>query len=357
MPKRNQNRLVIFCLSCMLLPLLPGCTLWDYLKPPEREAAPARGNLEEARELVHSFMQARIAGETEDYMRAFLTEEGWRDYQRRDFILKSTNSQELVGYKVIEESDLTEARYGFTIVVQEVDLDTVGAQNIQENIIVRYDNDEYRVSSARFVEKNLTQVKGDTLVWRRVTAEGQEEETPIVRLTELPTESPPIGGTPDQKLAVGRAAFSTVVLFPNNKGLAFSTSGGHSLIAIHKWTALPRKEEETGELIPLDLVINGETDLMAISPSAEHLAVETREAAGGSIIRVYRTDGRNRLNLGLDEAFPQDKYEVKFNRWEPNGDGLIVRVNARPGAADPNQNTLGTWEINIKTGEREKIIS
>lgn len=355
MIKSKGNRLAILYL-CLFLLSLSGCTLWDYLKPPQREVTPARGSIEEARELVHSFMQGRIAGESEDYMRAFLTEEAWRDYQGKDFIFKSTNSQELVGYRITDESELAEERFGFTIVVQEVDLETVGARNILEDIIVRYDNDEYRVSSARFVERNLAQVKEDALVWRRVTAGGQEEEVPVVRLTELPTELAPIGGTPDQKFGVGRAGFSSVVLFPNNKGLALGTSGGHSLIAIHKWDTSPPGKQGKGELIPVDLVFNGLAELMAVSPDAEYLAVETVEASESSIVRVYRTDGRNRLNLGLDEAFPPDKYEVKFNRWEPDSGGLIIRVNARPGVTDFNQNTLGTWEINIKTGEREKIV-
>src|SRR5690606_36055886 len=99
---------------------------------------------------------------------------------------------------------LAEDRFGFTIVVQEVDLETAGARNILEDIIVRYDNDEYRVSSARVVETNLAEVKEDALVWRRVAADGQEAEVPVVRLTELPAELAPIGGTPDQKFGVGR---------------------------------------------------------------------------------------------------------------------------------------------------------
>lgn len=351
--KRNQLAIIYWCLFLLTL---SGCTLWDYLKPPQREVTPARGNIEEARELAHSFMQARITGESEDYMRAFLTEEAWRDYQGKDFIFKSTNSQEVVGYRITDESELAEDRFGFTIIVQEVDLESAGARNILEDIIIRYDHDEYRVSSARFVEKNLAQVKEDTLVWRRETADGQEEEVPVVRLTELPTELVPIGGTPDQKFGVGRAGFSSVVLFPDNKGLALSTTGGHSLIAVHKWDTTPSGKQRKGELIPVDLVFNGVAELMAVSPDAQYLAVETVEASGSSILRVYRTDGRNRLNLGLDEAFPPDKYEVKFNRWEPDSGGLIIRVNARPEAPDLNQNTLGTWEINIKTGEREKIV-
>jgi len=345
-------------LSLFLLFLsLSGCTLWDYLKPPEREVAPSRGKLEEGRELVHSFMQARLAGEAEDYMRAFLTEEAWHDYQGKEFVLKSTNNQELVGYKLTDESELSQGRFAFTVLVQVVEAEPVGARNTKEDIIVRYSEDEYRISSARLAEENLIQAAEDKVVWRGADKDGQEREAVLITLSDLPADLVPIGGREEERFGVGRDAFSSIVLYPDNKGLAFGTTGTHSLIATVTWDQLPPVREEQRELIPIDLVFEGTINLVVVSPDGKHVAIETGEASGSSRMRVYRTDERNRLTLGLDEAFPPAQYEVKFNRWEQDGGSLVTRVNAMAEATGVDQNKLGTWEINIKTGEREKIVS
>ena len=108
--------------------------------------------------------------------------------------------------------------------MQEVDLETAGAR-ISEDIIVRYDNDEYRVSSARVVETNLAEVKEDALVWRRVAADGQEAEVPVVRLMSYLRSWHLLG---EHQIKIWRRArwFLQCGAFSDNKGLALGTSGG-----------------------------------------------------------------------------------------------------------------------------------
>src|SRR5690606_14806197 len=131
---------------------LQGCNLWDYLNIPERQPTVPQGNRGEARELLSSFLNARLADENEDKLRAYLTDEAWHDYQSGDLTLQAAPNREFVGYKIMEEADLTDGRYAFTVNLQLLDRSQPYGANITEDLIVSFNADEYRVASARLLK-------------------------------------------------------------------------------------------------------------------------------------------------------------------------------------------------------------
>src|SRR5690606_15438387 len=88
LPRKNHGRKSILFTGIKKIPLfmmiffLQGCPLWEYLEPPAPEPNGPRGELSEAREVVYSFLHARIAGEPEEELRAYLTSEAWNDYRK-----------------------------------------------------------------------------------------------------------------------------------------------------------------------------------------------------------------------------------------------------------------------------------
>lgn len=344
-------------LSIFLVFSLQGCTLWDYLKPPEREVVPPQGNLGEARELLHSFLQARIAGESEDRLRAYLTEEAWNDYKGGKLTLQSTEDEQLVGYKIRNESELTEGRFAFTAVLQKVIPQPPAAENIAEDIIVSFREEEYRISSARFLEKTKVEARNGDLVLSGLEDDEPQQVT-VFNIKNLPAEMTPLGAGPEIKFGVGREGYSTVVLNPDNRGAAFGSRGTHGIIALLNWDEKVFTENQGKEvkLTPVDLAFEGSAKLMAFSPDSKYLAVEMQEATGNSRVRIYRTGEIKRMVPELNQAFPPEDYSIFLNRWEPDGKTVLLRINAGQGGREIDRQKLGTWAVNVETGEREKIV-
>lgn len=338
-------------LSLFLVFSLQGCNLWDYLNIPERQPTVPQGNRGEARELLHSFMNARLADENEDKLRAYLTDEAWNDYQGTDLTLRAEANQEFVGYKIMEESDLTGGRYAFTTNLQTLDRSQPYGANITEDLIVRFNNDEYRIASARPLKTVEVRAVGTDLIWVRREKE-ETKEVKLFNLQDFPPRLTPLGGTTE--LEAGRAGYATAILNPENRRVAFGTTGTHGALAVLKWTGeTPDPEQVTLE--PLDLYYGQHTILQAFSPDARYLAVEIRSTAGTDRVEVYQVDEKNRLNFHLEQAFPVGEYNVSFRQWEPDSKAFLIRVSAGV-QTNGDEAKMGTWRINVQTGEREKVI-
>ncbi|NLM36646.1 MAG: hypothetical protein GX202_00785 [Firmicutes bacterium] len=338
-------------LSLFLAFSLQGCNIWDYLNIPERQPTVPQGNRNEARELLHSFMNARLADENEDKLRAYLTDEAWNDFQSADLTLRAEANQEFVGYKIMEESDLSEGRYAFTTSLQLLDRSRPYGANLTEDLIVSFNADEYRISSVRLLNTVEVQGVGTDLIW--VGREKEEtKEVGLYNLQAFPPRLTPLGGTAE--LEAGRAGYAAVVLNPENRRVAFGTTGTHGALAVLKWDgATPDPEQVTLE--PLDVFYGQHTILQAFSPDTRYLAVEIRSTAGTDRVEVYQVDEKNRLNFHFEQAFPVGEYNVSFRQWEPDSKAFLIRVG--PGVqATGDEEKMGTWRINVQTGEREKVV-
>ena len=331
-----------------------GCNLWDYLKPPSREPALPQGSRTEARELLYSYLNSRVVGESTENLRAYLTEEAWNDYRSGNLTLQSGNSKEFVGYKILDETDLSGGRYAFTTVMQGVDRVRPQAENTTEDLIVSFSNDEYRVSSARLLQTTTIRTVGEDLIWVGAGSEGKESEVKIFDLQDFPPRMAPIGGTNEQEFGVGRNGYSTVVLNPEGQRAAFGTSGTHGAMAVLTWEGkIPAPGRV--KLIPLDLFYGGRVKLLSFSPDSKYLATEIASPAGTDRVEIYRSDQRNKLNFQLEQAFPIEQYHISFQHWEVNSKSILLRVTSGPEQTGVEEK-LGTWRINIQTGEREKVI-
>lgn len=338
-------------LSLLLVLSFQGCNLWDYLKTPERQPEPPQGNRAEARELLNSYLNARLAGESEENLRAYLTAEAWHDYQGGDLTLRAEHEEEFVGYKVMEEADLAEGRFAFTTNLQLVERGKPHAVNLTEDLIVRFSDDEYRISAARLLKTEEIRGAGPELIWASREQE-EKKEAKLFHLEAFPARLTPLGGSAE--LETGRAGYTTLVLNPEGRRAAFGTAGTHGALGILSWSGATPDAEQV-ELTPVDVYYGEHPILLAFSPDSRYLAVEIRSTAGTDRIEVYQVGEKNKLNFQLDQAFPAGLYNVSFRQWEPDSKALLFRVST---GVQPtgDEEKMGTWRLNILTGEREKVI-
>lgn len=330
----------------MLVFFLQGCPLWEYLEPPVPESNGPRGELSEAREVMYSFLHARIAGEPEDELRAYLTSEAWNDFRKDGLALQATGSPGYVACRIQDESVLTDGRFGFTVLMQEVVADPLRTDNVTEDLIVSFDEEEYRISSARFLRRTRVRAEEAGLVWEK-EEDGKKKEARLITLQDLPPEV--------EGQAVGRDAYCTLVLSPLEKGMAFGTQGGNGLVAFLNW-------EESGPATenpfrPVTVLPHGTADLLIYSPDGRYLAVETGDEEGNRGIQVYETGGeREEVALKLEEDFPPHLYTLALRRWEPESKQILIRVDPRQEGGEVDQGKLGTWSVAIPSGEKEKLL-
>lgn len=349
---KNNERKSILSTGVSKIPLLflafflQGCPLWEYLEPPAQEPGGPQGELGEAREVVYSFLHSRIAGEPEEDLRAYLTSEAWNDYRESDLTLRATANPGFVACRIQDESVLTEGRFGFTVLMQEVVAEPLRTENAVEDLIVSFDEEEYRISSARLLRRTRVRAEEAVLEWNR-SEEGKNRETRLVTLNDLPSEM--------EGQTVGREAYSTLILSPLEKGMAFGTQGENGLVALLNW-------EESGPatenpFLPVVLLPGGTADLMIYSPDGQYLAVETEDQEENRGIVVYATsDEREEVTLDLAEDFPQNLYTLALRRWEPQSKRILIRVDPRWETGEVDQGKLGTWSVEIPTGEKEKLL-
>ena len=337
-----------------LLLSLPGCSFWDYLQPPSRDPVTPQGELSEARELVYSFLHARVAGASMDDLRAYLTSEAWNDYQDEELTLQSTGNPGFVGYRLHEESKLTGGNFGFTVVMQKVIQQPLQTENAVEDLVVSFTEEEYRLSSARLLSKTRVRAEDGTLQWMELKNGEDGEPINLITLEEIPAE---ITGNSARSEPVGKEGYSTLILSPMERGTAFGTRGENGLLALLDWD--DRNPAGEPEFIPVDLLSGETAGLMVFSPDARYLAVETLAGDERRRVLVYETEEVNDgtlLDLKLDRDFPGEIYNVVLKRWEPEGEKILIRVNPRweGNGADPEK--LGIWSVEILKGQKEKLL-
>jgi hypothetical protein len=305
----------------------------------------------EARELLYSYLNARLADESEENLRGYLTDEAWNDYQSGALNLRAGTNREFVGYKIMDEADLTEGRFAFVTNLQEVDQNQPEATNIVEDLIVSFSDDEYRVSSARPLKKVELKGEGPELIWVSHAAE-RENKVTLFNLQDFPERMGSTGR--EHQLEAGRAGYATVVLNPENRRVALGTTGTHGALGILNWTGETPTPEQV-ELTPVDVFYGEHTNRLAFSPDTRYLATEIRSTVGTDRVDVYQVSEVNKLNFQLNQAFPPEQYNVSFVRWEPDSKGLLLRVSAGVKQSG-DEAKMGTWRLNVQTGEREKVI-
>lgn len=337
-----------------LLLTLPGCTFWDYLQPPARDPVTPQGELSEARELVYSFLNARIAGASMDDLRAYLTSEAWNDYQDEELTLQSTGNPGFIGYRLQEESKLTGGNFGFTVVMQKFLQQPLQTENMVEDLVVRFEEEEYRISSARLLSKTQVRAENGTLQWTKLKNGEKEEPINLVTLEEIPGQ---IRRDGDRNVPVGKEGYSALALSPMERGVAFGTRGEYGLIAFLDWD----NQNPTGEpeFVPVDSLSGKTADLMIFSPNGRYLAVETLAVDERRQVFVYETgelNGETLIDLKLERDFPGDIYNIVLKRWEPGGDKILIRVNPRWQGNGTDPEKTGVWSVEIPTGQKEKLL-
>ena len=308
---------------------LQGCPLWEYLEPPAPESGGPRGELSEAREVVYSFLHARIAGEPEEELRAYLTSEALNDYREDGLALQATGSPGFVACRIQDESVLTDGRFGFTVLVQEVVADPLRTDNLTEDLIVSFDEEEYRISSARLLRRTRVRAEEAVLTWNR-DENGKKREARLITLGDLPPET--------EGQAVGREAYSTLVLSPLEKGMAFGTQGENGLVAFLNW-------EESGPaaenpFLPVT-VLPGEPLIVDLFPRRAIPRHRDRDQEGNRGIVVYETGGE-REEVALDlRRISRHLYTLALRRWEPQ-ERVLIRVDPRRETGEVDQ---GSWHL------------
>lgn len=320
-----------------------GCELFRTTEPERRlSPSPAKGRMEDAQELVRSFMDARLAAVESEEIDAYLTSEAKGDYQGRSGMMLTGSAEEpLLGYNLTNASQVTPNEFGFSVAIQSSFTNRPLAENLREDILVRIVEGEYRITSSRFLKRSAVRVRESNLIW-----ENNNLNRRLMALSDLPSEFSPIGAK-GARFGSGREGFTTLAVRPDDKEVAFGTWGVHGLVGV---VSAVRQESP----VVLDLLFEGQAKLLIYSPDGRYLAVEESAPTGSSRIRVYQVQAKRLLDLGLPEAFPPDRYHLNISRWETDGKSLLIRVNRfTPDAPDDR---LGTWAVDIKTGDRQKVI-
>jgi hypothetical protein len=320
-----------------------GCNLFAPQRQ-DRRITPGEkaGRMEDAQELVRSYMDARLAEVGEEELNAYLTDEARGDYQGRSgMTLTGTAEVPLLGYRIFESSKVTPGEFGFSTAIQTSATNRPEAENLREDIIVRVIEEEYRVSSSRFLGRSSVRVRQSALIWEK-----DNITRTLMSLNDLPAEFSPVGSK-GARFGAGREGFTTLAIRPDDKEVAFATWGTHGLIGVVSTT-------QQAPPTVLDLLFESQAKLMAYSPTGDYLAVEEAAPTGSSRLRVYRIHGRRLVDLGLTQAFPPDRYHLNISRWESDGKTLLVRVNRFN--QDAVDDRLGTWAIDVESGDRQKII-
>jgi hypothetical protein len=337
----------LFCFGFLLISLTLMGADCDPLTPlrsnKQNESARETGNLEEARELVRSFLDARIAGAGEDELEEYMTDEAEGDFQGRSGLtLTGSAEAPLLGYKISSESQVTTGEFGFSVAIQSSYTNRPAAENVREDLIVRSEGGEYRISSTRFLGRSSLRVEEGGLVWQ----DEKNKTSRLLQLKDLPAEFSPIGAE-GEKYGTGREGFATLAIRPDNKEVAFGTWGTHGLVGV-----VPT--DGKGAFTVLDLLFEAQARLLVYSPDGAFLAVEEAAPTGSTRIRVYEVQDKRLMDLGFSTAFPPDRYHLNISRWESDGKTLLIRVNRFSEEAEADK--LGLWAVEVESGERQKVI-
>ncbi|HEX2953288.1 MAG TPA: hypothetical protein VHR47_04810 [Bacillota bacterium] len=320
-----------------------GCNLLGPSQMPKRITPPPEvGRMEDARELVRSYMEARLAEADPDELSRYLTEGAKSDYQGRSGLsLTGSSEAPFFGYRIYNSSKVEPGEFGFSVAIQSSYMARPMAENIREDLLVQISNNIYQVTSARFLGSSQVRAQAGDLLWKN-----EAVQSTLMRLSDLPNEFSPIGSK-GERFGVGKDAFLTLAIRPDDGEVAFATAGTHGLIG-----TVAIKNPPT--ITPIDLFFEGNAKLLVYSPDGRYLAVEEAAPSGSSRVRAYNPKMKRLLDLNLDTAFPQDQYYLNISRWETESKTLLIRVNRFTSQA--NEERLGTWAVNVETGEREKII-
>lgn len=309
----------------------------------ENTPAPESGRMEGARELVRSFLDARLAGTGEDELNEYLTQEARGDFRGRSGIsLTGSAETPLLGYRIISSSQVTPGEFGFSAAIQSGFTNRPAAENVREDLLVRNVAGEYRISSTRFLGRTSLRVQEAGLVWQ----DEKNKTINLLQLKDLPEEFSPIGAK-GERFGAGREGFTTLAIRPDNKEAAFGTWGVHGLVGVVE-------AAENATPVILDLLTEAQAKLLVYSPNGAYLAVEEAAPTGSTRIRVYKIQGRRLMDMGLNVTFPPDRYHLNISRWENDSKTLLLRVNRFN--QDAVEDRLGTWAVEVETGERQKII-
>lgn len=341
--KRKESRGWLGFLVTVIAVWFTGCNLLGPTQMQKRITPPPEvGRLEDARELVRSYLEARLAGADPDELSRYLTEGARSDYQGRSG-LSLTGSAEapFFGYRIFNSSKVEPGEFGFSVAIQSSYMSQPMAENLREDLLVRISNNVYQISSARFLGASQARTKAGDLLWKNDSV-----QSTLMRLRELPNDFSPIGSK-GERFGVGKSDFLTLAIRPDDAEVAFATAGTHGLIGTVTVKNPP-------VVTPLDLFFEGNAKLLVYSPNGKYLAVEEAAPSGSSRVRVYLPQTKRLLGLNLDSAFPQDQYYLNISRWETDSKTLLIRVNRFSTKA--NEERLGTWAVHVDTGEREKII-
>lgn len=320
-----------------------GCNLLGPTKMQKQVTPlPEVGRLEDARELLRSYMEARIAGTESNELSKYLTEEARNDYQGRSGLsLSGSMEAPFFGYRIYNSSKVEPGEFGFSVAIQSSYMSRPMAENLREDLLVRIRNNIYQIASARYLGSSQARAEAGELRWKK-----EGEQRSLMQLKDLPKEFSPIGSK-GERFGVGRDSFLALAIRPDDGEVAFATAGTHGLIGTVS-------VKETPVVNALDLIVEGSVKLMVYSPNSKYLAVEESAPSGSSRVRVYIPQTKRRLDLNLDTAFPPDQYYLNISVWEPDSKNLLIRVNRFSTKA--NEERLGTWSVNVETGDREKII-
>ncbi|GAB6168661.1 hypothetical protein JCM1393_11210 [Clostridium carnis] len=275
-----------------------------------------------------------------------------------DNIIESSNSAYVL-YNVIRSSEDN----------PKCDLDNFA-------IKVSKESGDYKISEVKAVNKKQVFVKDGSL--RMIGENGGSSEL-IIRLSNMPKDIYPRENkvmlykeeTPNNSfgpIAIGykgeRVAISTL---ENNKtfiAVAFleesravigeankegTSSNGDNAQNLQEGMekAIAKK------VIPIDILEDINVKNIIFSQEEKEIIVEYNEKSGVNRIKVYKADDGEVVDMGIDNMFPKDQYNIKVNQLDKNS--IIINVSAKENLTSVDKSKLGEYKADMEKLQVTKI--
>ena len=107
------------------------------------------------------------------------------------------------------------------------------------------------------------------------------------------------------------------------------------------------------ELINIDLITDSKIDFLKFSQDEKYIALEYNKTNIGKSIRIYKTEGGDKIDFKFEEKFPMDKVDVSFSSFDK--ENVNFDVTAKNNSDKSLNEYVGKWQLNLKALKAKKI--
>ncbi|MBX7280434.1 hypothetical protein [Clostridium chauvoei] len=243
------------------------------------------------------------------------------------------------------------------------------------SIKIEKSGEDYKISEVKAINKGQVFVKNNTL--RMIGEDGGKSDL-IVKLSDMPRDIYPR----DNKVMLYKEpspnqAFDIVALSYTGKKVAISTTGDNSqfvsigYIENSKQTAsgsgsttsnnsqLEQSLEGILEkpiakkVVPVDVLKDCSINDFIFSQEEEELIIEYTSNLSVNRIKVYKSDDGTPVDFGIDDKFPEDKYNIKVVGLDKNK--IFIKVEAANKSENIDKEILGKYEVDTEKSNINKL--